>query len=262
MRFCDHRDSRCLVARTRCNMALLVLAALASASLTGAMAQDILIDEPAAEQSEPATDKEVGFTQLSGDDAKSKWRGYNSEEWPEGWKLADGMLHRIGGGGDLMTKQQYGSFDMRLQWKIEPGGNSGVLYHVLTGDPAPYLTGLEYQVLDNERHADGRSPLTSAAALYALYPPDPNPVKPAGQWNTGRIVVQGKHVQHFLNGKKVVDCVIGSEDWNKRLAKSKFANWEKFAKADKGYITLQDHGNHVWFKNVRIKPLADEAAAE
>ena len=207
-------------------------------------------------------EQEEGFTNLLGDDAKDHWRGYADEGWPAGWKLADGTLVRAGGGGDIMSKQEYGDFDLRLDWKISEGGNSGIIYRVSTGDPAPYLSGMECQVLDNQRHADGKNPLTSAGGLYALYAPDPDACKPAGEWNQVRIVVRGKHVQHYLNGKKVVDCVIGSDDWNKRLAASKFAGWEKFAKNDRGHFTLQDHGDEVWYRNVRIKSLDKKSAAE
>lgn len=238
-------------------------------ALAGAMAaglspaivrsQDVLTGEPASAK---PSESEEGFVPLLGDNAKELWRGYKDEAWPEGWGLFDEMLIRTEGGGDIMTREQYRNFDLRLEWRIAPGGNSGIIYRAQTGDPQPYYTGLEYQLLDNDEHADGQSSLTSTASLYALYAPDPNPVKPAGEWNSTRIVVDGNRIRHFLNGEQVVECMIGSDDWNKRLAASKFADWKRFAKADKGYITFQDHGHEVAFRNVRIKRLKENPAAE
>ena len=202
-----------------------------------------------------ARDREEGFTPLLKGDGTEIWKGYNKQEWPEGWKLEDGVLHRHAGGGDLATKQEYGDFDLRFGFKFSPGGNSGVMYRVTEADEPAYLTGPEYQVLDDAKHKDGQSPLTSSGSLYALYPPSEKALKPAGEWNRGRIVLRGNRVQHFLNGKKVVDAEIGSDDWNEKLASSKFATWPKFAKNQKGKIVLQDHGDEVWFRNMRIKEL-------
>jgi hypothetical protein len=200
---------------------------------------------------------EAGFTRLFEGDSQEAWKGYGKEGWPEGWKLENGVLHRHAGGGDLMTKKEYGDFDLRFAWKVAEGGNSGVMYRASELKEPAYVTGAEYQILDNSKHADGKSPLTSAGSLYALYPPSEDATKPAGEWNQSRIVVKGKHVQHFLNGKKVVDTEIGSDDWNKKLAASKFATWPKYGKNDRGHVVLQDHGDQVWYRNMRIKELGE-----
>jgi hypothetical protein len=117
-------------------------------------------------------------------------------------------------------------------------------------------------VLDDAKHKDGQNKLTSSGSLYALYPPSEDVLKPAGEWNRSRIVVEGNHVRHFLNGKKVVDVEIGSEDWNKKLAASKFATWKGFGTNAKGKIVLQDHGDEVWYRNMRIKDSTGKPAAE
>ncbi|MEQ8210757.1 MAG: DUF1080 domain-containing protein [Lacipirellulaceae bacterium] len=203
-------------------------------------------------------EKETGFTPLLGDDAEKLWVGYNKKTWPEHWKLADGVLHRAGGGGDIVTVEKFENFDFRFEWKISEGGNSGVLYHVGLGDNQPYFTGMEYQILDHTKHSDGKSDLTSAAALYAMYPANKKVVKPVGEWNTSRIVVAGNRIEHWLNGKKIVDAVRDGDEWNRRLKASKFATWEKFAKNREGHIALQDHGDLVWYRNMRIKKLPAE----
>ena len=202
--------------------------------------------------------EEPGFEPLLGENAKKIWRGYAEEGWPEGWSLEKGVLARVADGGDIMTVEEYADFELRLDWKISPGGNSGILYRISTGDEAPYFSGTEYQILDDEKHSNGKDLLTSAGSLYALYPRSEVAAKPVGEWNEAKIVVQGNHVEHWLNGKKVVECEIGSDDWNERLAKSKFIDWPKFAKNRQGHISLQDHSDPVWYRNIRIKRLSEK----
>ncbi len=211
--------------------------------------------EAAAAQNLEAADSEVDFEELLGKNAERLWRGYKDKSWPSGWELKDGVLSRIGGGDDIMTVGEFADFDLRLEWKISEGGNSGIIYRVSTGDNASYVTGIECQVLDDDKHHDGKNALTSAASLYALYARSEPVTVPVGEWNKARIVVRGNHVEHWLNGKKVVECEIGSDDWKERLAKSKFADWPKFAKNRKGHIALQDHNDPVWYRNIRIKRL-------
>ncbi len=197
----------------------------------------------------------AGATVLFDGDHLDHWRGYQSEEIGSGWKIDNGILKFDGsGGGDIVTRRKFSDFDLRFEWAVTPGANSGVMYKVGLGDSAPYLTGPEYQILDDEKHSNGSNELTAAAALYGLYPATGSETKPVGQWNTARIVVHGERVQHWLNDKLVVDVVVGSEDWNQRVADSKFAEWEKFASLDSGHICLQDHGNEVWFRNIVIRP--------
>jgi hypothetical protein len=205
---------------------------------------------------------ESGFVALTGHDGREHWLGYGldkeKDNWPPNWEFVDGMLHSKGGGGaDLKTREQYGDFDLRFDWKVSPGANSGVMYRVSQETDPAYFTGPEYQIVDNVGHTDGANPKTSAASLYDLYAPSSDATKPAGDWNEGRIVVSHNHVEHYLNGKKVLEFDLGSEDWNKRVADSKFAEWKKFGKNPYGYVDLQDHGDKVWYRNVRIKSLND-----
>jgi hypothetical protein len=241
-----------------------IIAALLVAVATGVCVsrQSSAAEPAAASKGAKAKKREQGFTKLLQGDKEKTWVGYNKEAgWPEGWELADGVLYRKSGGGDLQTVEEFQDFDLRFGWKVSEGGNSGVMYRVSREKGPAYETGPEYQVLDNAKHQDGKNPLTSSGSLYGLYAAGEDVVKPAGEWNTARIVVRGNHVRHFLNGKKVVDAEIGSDDWNKRLAASKFASWPKFAKNERGFIVLQDHGDEVWFRNLRIKKL-DGAAGE
>jgi hypothetical protein len=198
------------------------------------------------------------WVDLLGDDYRQHWQGYKTESWPQGWEVADGVLSRTEGGDDLMSTKAYNDFEFRFEWKISPGGNSGVMYHVSPGDDAPYFTGPEYQILDNAGHVDGGDKRMSAGSLYALYASERDVTKPVGEWNTARIVVRGNHVEHWLNGHKVVDCRVGSDDWKDRVAASKFVDWPKFAQNHEGTIALQDHDAPVWFRKLRIRELAEK----
>lgn len=201
---------------------------------------------------EPADES---WEQLLSDNYQDLWRGYKDAGWPQGWSVEEGVLSRPEGGDDLMTVATYGDFILELEWKISPGGNSGIMYRVSTGDDAPYLTGPEFQILDDSEHSDGEQVSTSAGSLYGLYARENDVSKPAGEWNLARIVVRGDRVEHWLNNKKVVECQVGSDDWNKRVKGSKFAKWEKFGKNREGHIALQDHNDPVWYRNIRVRRL-------
>ena len=205
-----------------------------------------------------AVGDEKGFEPLLGDNAPQLWRGYAEEDWPKGWSLKKGILARVAGGGDIMTIEKYADFELRLDWKISSAGNSGIIYRITTGDEASYVTGIEYQILDDEKHSNGKNLLTCSGSLYAMYARREAVAKPVGEWNEAQVIVQGNHVEHWLNGKKVVECEIGSKDWNERLAKSKFADWPKFAKNRQGHVALQDHNDPVWYRNIRIKRLSEK----
>ncbi len=205
----------------------------------------------------------VKFTEPLSDRDLSKFRGYQSEEIPPGWKIDGKHLFFDGSGiGDIMTKETYGDFELQVDWKIEEGGNSGIMFRVTPGDEEPFMSGPEIQILDDEAHDDGKSELTSAGALYGLYPATDKSLRKVGGFNNSRIVVEGNKITHYLNSKKVLEAEIGSEDWNKRLAESKFKDWEKFAKSSSGHICFQNHGDPVRFRNIRIKRLGDATDAE
>jgi hypothetical protein len=187
-----------------------------------------------------------------------QFRGYVSEEIGPGWSIEGKHLVYAGSlGDDIMTKETYEDFELQVEWQIQEGGNSGIMFRVTTGDEAPYMSGPEFQILDDEADSDGSSELNSAGALYGLYPAAGKKLRGAGKWNKSRIIVEGNKITHHLNGTKVVEAEIGSDDWNKRLAESKFKDWEKFAKASSGHICFQDHGDPVRFRNIRIKSLGE-----
>jgi hypothetical protein len=212
-------------------------------------------NNPAVQAPQPLTDAEraTGWRLLFDGRSTAGWRGYKQETMPAGWSVVDGALTRVGQGGDIITTEQFGSFELMLEWKVGPGGNSGIFYRGVEGSGPIYYSAPEMQVLDDERHADGKSPLTSAGSNYGLYPAPRGIVRPAGEWNAARILVEGNRVQHWLNGIKVVEYELGSAEWNEKVKNSKFNEWPEYGKAAKGHIGLQDHGDWVAFRNLKIR---------
>ena len=184
------------------------------------------------------------------------WRAYRADTLPTGWRVADGMLTKSDVTGDIVTREQYGDFDLEFEWRIARGGNAGVFYRVTEQDERVYWTGPEYQLLDDANAPDGRNRLTSAGAAYGLYPAPAGVVRPAGEWNTGRIVILFGTVQHWLNGEKTAEYTLGSEDWETKVKASKFGEWPRYGRAARGHIAIQgDHDGDLALRNVRIREL-------
>lgn len=204
-----------------------------------------------------AAEKAEGFTLLFNGKTLDGWRGYKTQEVPRNWHIVDGVLVREGEGegGDLMTVDQYGDFELRFEWKISENGNSGVIYRIGETEQYPWQTGAEYQVLHNQGHSDGKLPITSAGSAFAVKEPVKDATRPLGQWNQARIIAKGAHIEHWMNGVKVVEYEVGSPDWLARVNASKFAKLANYGRLKSGYIALQDHGNVVSFRNVKIKKL-------
>lgn len=198
-------------------------------------------------------EQRAGWRLLFDGESLSGWRGYREEAPPAGWQVVDGELTRVGRGGDLLTSEQFADFELAFEWKVAEGGNSGVMYRVATNEEATYHTGPEYQVLDNARHRDGKDPLTSAGSCYGLYAPPKDVTRPVGDWNTARVVVRGNRVEHWLNEVKVVEYELLSPEWEKRVQASKFKQWPNYGRVARGHIAIQDHGDRVAYRNVRIK---------
>jgi len=207
-----------------------------------------------------------GFVSLFDGKSTDGWRGYQKDHVPAKWVVEDGTLHfdpdAEGDGGDIMIDRKYANFHLKLEWKIEEAGNSGILYlgSEDTIFHAIYYTAPEMQVLDNARHPDaklGTNGNRQAGSLYDLIPADPQNFKGAGEWNQAEIIVKDKHVQHIQNGVVVVEYDYGTQMWDALVARSKFPelnpDWAKLQ--DEGYIDLQDHGNNVWYRNIKIKEL-------
>jgi hypothetical protein len=171
-----------------------------------------------------------------------------------GWEVVDGVIHRKGKSGDIYTAAEYSDFEFEWDWKIATGGNSGVKYRVtLYGKE---LLGPEYQMIDDDKHSDGKLATHKTGCIYDLFPTiDNKPVKAVGEWNHSKIVVKGGKFEHWLNGTKVSECDTSSPAWTEAVAKSKFKTKPDWAKNPKGKIMLQDHGDEVWFRNLSIKEL-------
>lgn len=201
-------------------------------------------------------EQQSGWKLLFDGKTTSGWRNYRKQTVGPGWTVVDGILTRSGdNAGDIITVDKYRNFELALDWRISEGGNSGILYRATEDNDYIWQSAPEMQILDNERHSDGKLELTSAGSDFALYPAPHSAANPAGQWNSARIVVNGNHVEHWLNGHKLFEYELGSADWKDRVAKSKFASMPNYGKASEGYIGLQDHGDKVEFRNIRIRVL-------
>ncbi len=197
-----------------------------------------------------------GWTLLFDGESMDHWRGFGKDHFPEEWTIRDGQLIRTQPSGDIITREQFDDFELSLDWKVEPGGNSGVFFNVASDiGNAVYHTGPEMQLLDNQGHPDGGSPLTSAGSNYALHPPLWDVAAPADSWNRSRLVVRGDAVEHWLNGVLIVEYRLGTPEWRRRVEDSKFRSMPQYGSRQSGHIALQDHGEKVSFRNIRIRRL-------
>lgn len=216
-------------------------------------------------------EKQNGWKLLFDGSSPEGWRGYQKENFPAAWEVDDNSLHIQGSGrgevgaengGDILYKKKFSDFHLKLEWKVSKAGNSGIFYRGRELDKFDYIwmTAPEMQVLDNVNHPDaklGKNGNRKAGSLYDLIPADPQNAKPYGEWNQAEVIAKGKDIYHVQNGDTVVQYTIGSERMQELIADSKWPginpNWGDIAM--KGYIGLQDHGNDVWFRNIKIKEL-------
>jgi len=190
------------------------------------------------------------------DDSAPDWRGWKEAGFPAGWHVAGGVLSKDGEVDDLVTKESFGDFELELEWKIGKAGNSGIFYRGTREYDHIYWSAPEYQLLDDANAPDGRSRLTAAASAYALYAAPEGVVLPFDHWNKARVVVKGTHVEHWLNGRKVVEYELQSPDWKSRVAASKFAAYPDYGLAKNGLIGIQgDHPGTLAIRHVRIRQL-------
>jgi Domain of Unknown Function (DUF1080) len=203
-----------------------------------------------------------GWKPLFDGKSLAAWKGYRTDKVPDGWKVANGELVKDAPVADIITRDEYGDFELELEWKIGAAGNSGVFYRGIEdpdykgkpGDDRLYMTGPEYQLLDDVEARDNKTRLTCAAAAYGLYPSPAGHLKPVGGWNQTRILVKGAHVEHWLNGVKMVEYELWSPDWEAKVKATKFNAWPKFGRAKRGHIGLQgDHEGSLAFRNIRIR---------
>ena len=224
----------------------------------------------------PENTKENNWQTLFDGSSLDAWRGYCKDSVPQKWVIEDGLLRfkddgsrRMNDpktGGDLITKAQYENFEFEMEWRISKGGNSGILYlarEVCAGDgkigQPIYMSAPEMQILDNDTHEDakkGKDGNRKAGSLYDLIPAAPQNANPAGEWNHVKIKINNGKVSHWMNGETVVEYELWSDDWIALNKGSKFESWPNFINtAKKGYIGLQDHGDDIWFRNIRIREL-------
>ena len=259
--------------------ALLAILTLAPSILHAQEPAPAVTPSPANAPQNTLTKQEIkdGWKLLWDGKTTDGWRSAKSDTFPaKGWSIQDGVLtvhagngNESGGGGDIITRERYSSFELVVDFKITPGANSGVKYFVqpnldpITGTGAKAATGsaigYEYQILDDERHPDaklGRDGNRTLASLYDLLPPaKTKKTNPIGEWNTARIIVRGNHVEHWLNGEKVLDYNRDTDSFRQAVALSKFKNIPGFGTWREGNILLQDHGNEVSFRNIKIHVL-------
>jgi hypothetical protein len=211
-------------------------------------------------------EKSEGFQLLFDGNSKDGFHVFNDKTDGSAWRVDSGTLHldpkekhdaQTTGGGDLITKDEYENFHLKLDWKVDTAGNSGVLLYVKEDKKyeRSWHTGLEMQVLDNERHPDSKIIKHRAGDLYDLVTSAPETVKPALEWNHVEIVSNKGTLEFSLNGTKVVSTTLWNDEWKKMVSGSKFKKWNDFGTFKSGHVGLQDHGNKVWFKNIKIKKL-------
>ncbi len=255
---------------------LSVFAIILSAAILNAFAVDYTKDKKVKKDKKKnteintLTEKEntEGWQLLFDGKTVEQWRGYNRDTFPTGgWEVIDGTIHckasgkgEAGKGGDIITIKKYKNFELSLEWKISEGGNSGIFY-LAQEKPgqAIWKSAPEMQILDNAKHPDaqkGNNGNRQAGSLYDLIPANPQNAKPAGEWNQVRVQIYQGSVTHYMNGAEVLEYHLWTDDWKEMCAKSKFKDFTDFINtAEEGHIGLQDHGNDVWFRNIKIKEL-------
>ncbi|MGB7211299.1 MAG: DUF1080 domain-containing protein [Gemmatimonadales bacterium] len=197
--------------------------------------------------------KAAGWRSLFDGKTMADWRGYKLADMPPGWRVADGIIVKDSGAEDIVTRDSFANFELQMDWKLAKAGNSGIFYHGTEEYDHIYWSAPEYQLLDDANAPDGAKRLTSAGADYALYPSPAGIEHPFGEWNTARIIVRGDHVEHWMNGKKLLSYTLGSADWAARVKGSKFGAWPNYGKAARGLIGVQgDHNGRLELRNIRI----------
>jgi hypothetical protein len=201
-------------------------------------------------------ERAAGWRQLFDGKSADAWRVYHSQSASSGWSVENGALRKTTPTDDIITREQFGDFELALDWKLSPRGNAGIFYRGTEEYNKVYWSAPEYQLLDDAGHRDGSDRLTAAGAAYALYPAPAGVVKPAGEWNTTRIVVKGPHVEHWLNGAKLLEYELWSPDWEAKVKASKFSEWPNYGRARRGHLAIQgDHEGELSLRNIRIREL-------
>lgn len=213
-----------------------------------------------------AEEKAQGWILLFDGKTLTGWKGYNKDSIPVRWMVKNGAIQTAGESdhikkdseltGDIITVDQFDNFELTWEWKMTPQGNSGMIYHVVEGKyPETFATGPEYQMLDDKGWPEKLKDVQLTGSDYDMYPAQNANLKPIGEWNKSRIVANGAHVEHWLNGTKVVEYELWSKDWKERVKKSKWTAYPDYGLSKTGHIALQFHGAEVYFRALKIKKL-------
>ena len=202
-------------------------------------------------------DTDTGWRSLFDGRTTAGWRGFHQQQMPAGWQVVDGALTRVARAADIVTIDQFGDFELTAEWKVPPNGNSGIFYRVAEDDDVMWHTAPEFQIIDNA-YNEPLKPVQLAGANYDLHPPSRDATRPIGSWNAARLLVRGPHVEHWLNGVKVVEYELWTADWERRVRGSKFKDFPRYARARRGHIGLQEHDSRVAFREIRIRELQSE----
>lgn len=225
---------------------------------TGAVTIPASFADVRAQNTLGADEKAAGWKLLFDGVSPIGLRGFKSDKFPEkGWSVQNGeIVHAAqGGGGDIVSSEEFSDFEFTCEWKVARGGNSGIMYRCDEKHNYPWETGREMQILDDEHHKDGQKPKTRAGTMYDLFECREDVVRPWGEWNKATVICKGSKVEHWLNDVKVVEIDTASDEYKKAHASSKFPSMKDFGTTTAGHIALQDHGDEVRFRNIKVRPL-------
>lgn len=217
--------------------------------------QDPIIEPGECSNALTAEEQQSGWRLLFDGQSLDQWRSYQEETVSDGWGVENGCLTRLGWGGDLITREQFGDFELKLEWRISEAGNSGIFIRGDESGSSIHHTGFEMQVLDNVGHSDSEDPSHRSGAYYDMIAPDHDTTQPVGYWNQVHIIARGPDVEFWLNGRQTAKFTQGSPEWQALYQASKFTDRPQYGSLLKGHIGLQDHFDKVWYRNLRILPL-------
>jgi hypothetical protein len=238
-------------------VAIAILAACASGGGgTSASTSTVMATAAGASANPSFREQTTGWRMLVENGSLAQWRGYKSDTMPPGWKAEGDMLFKERPVADIMTRDQFGDFELMLEWRITQGGNAGIFYRGTEEYNRIYWSAPEYQLLDDANAPDGKNVLTQAATIYGLYPRVAGTLKPVGEWNETRILLRGAHVEHWLNGVKTAESEMWGPEWTAKVKASKFNVYPNYGMAKRGHIALQgDHAGSLHFRNIKIREI-------
>ncbi|MEH6588350.1 MAG: DUF1080 domain-containing protein [Halioglobus sp.] len=217
-----------------------------------ACADKEIIDPSECKNELSGQEQSAGWRLLFDGHSLDQWRSYHEEEVNSGWANENGCLARVGWGGDIISREQFADFELKLDWRISDSGNSGIFIRGDESEDTIHYTGYEMQVLDNVGHRDSKDPSHRAGAFYDMIAPDHDTTQPVGYWNQVHIIAIGPDVEFWLNGRKTARFSQGSAEWEALYQQSKFTSRKRYGSLLKGHIGFQDHMDKVWFRNIRI----------